>query len=290
LSIPFLLAAEPAARATVAIELSTRKPTIWIGEPLRCTAIWRAGEETRVMPRRARIMINRGAGFVEEWVERSEGSEAAIEGGVTVSPDRQAASTHIIAVGSAAVMGRPPAAILAFSEPGSYQVRLEYGSEYRVLSNPVSVHVVAPAGEDRDIYLRYVRGTPAVLSVKAWEYRTFLAPAFEASTSNYLAWPFVNVMRFKIWSAIKEAPDGFPVQGQVPALLTALAERDFGDSPFDEDRLELLAQMQDRTGRTQEAIATFQRVMTKYPNGQAAMGAQRRLEQLARWRPPQPAR
>jgi hypothetical protein len=53
-------------------------------------------------------------------------------------------------------------------------------------------------------------------------------------------------------------------------MLERLEREDLGDTPFEEDRLLLLADMRLRAGHRDEAPATYGQILEKYPTGAAA--------------------
>jgi hypothetical protein len=83
-------------------------------------------------------------------------------------------------------------------------------------------------------------------------------------------------MESKLREAIANAHDGSPVQGDVPRLLGELASRDLGNSPFDEDRLVLLADMYEASGRRADAIAALDQLARTYPAGDGIWRARQR--------------
>ena len=263
----------------VEIRLLAPKRQVLVGEPVRVAATWIASESVLVMTHRARVFLDRGVGFVR-WSESQRLISDMMESGETITPEHPGFSMHVIGVGNGRTLSQPNAlSVLAFASPGTYRVRLEYGyGEAIVRSNTVSISVVSPTGTDRELFEKYIRPHPEVMSAEAGPYERVVDRMFEEfDASPYLARPFVVVMERKIRRALRAAPRGRPVQGEVPELLDRLAKRELGDSPFDEDRQILLAEMMDRSGRAEEARSKWQEILARYPIGVGARKARLRL-------------
>jgi hypothetical protein len=179
-----------------------------------------------------------GAGFTV-WTENPARMAAAMEGDVRITPESPGYSTHVVAVATGSGVQSPRAGyVLAFPAPGEFRVKLAYGSgENRASSNIVVVTVEMPSGRDREVLEEYIRPHPILMSASAVSLEAILGPLLEDhADSAYMARPFVILMGRRLRRAISEAPDGFPVEGDVPRLLAELVSHDLGDSPFDEDR------------------------------------------------------
>lgn len=280
LLLTIALAASPGSGylAPLTIQLVAPRYRILVGEPLRMTAIWTATAPVRVMAHRSRLLIDRGTGF-EEWKEKPGVIVDAMERGHTVGPTTPLMSTHVVGVAIGSLVGNIRSSTLAFSQPGRYRLQVVYGDEDNLaVSNSVSVDVMAPAGRDLELYGREISRRPDLLSESAGQYAARLRRLFdEFDESPYLARPFVIVMKQELIRAIQEAPDGFPLQGDVPRPLKELARRNLGDGPFDEDRLAVLAEMLERSGRRAEALETLRTLVTLYPNTERGLHAQWRL-------------
>jgi hypothetical protein len=260
------------------IQLVARKAELLAGEPARFAVVWRAPRPIRIMKNEARLFVDRGAGFIE-WRELSGSAKSIMEGPQTIAPEQPGYSTQVMSVTSVPNAGSTSDYSLAFPHAGTFRVRLEYGSgPHRISSNAVTLTVVMPSGRDLEFFNRFVVRYPALISALGGQFETLLDPILsDYEQSPYLARPFVLMMERKVARAIGEAPDGLPVQGNVPALLSQLESRDLGDSPFDEDRLVTLARLLGTTGRINQEVEVWRRILVRYPDSESAAYGRWRL-------------
>jgi hypothetical protein len=265
--------------APLEIRLVAPKTRILAGEPVRLTAIWSVTEPIQVMFDRTRVRLDSGSGF-EEWHEAARPiNELPTVLAYQLAPGAPGASTHVVGVGRQPAIGRADALSLAMPTPGPYRVTLQYGnSEGIVSSNVVSINARAPIARNLELFERHIRPFPVLVSGHAGQLVERIDRLIDAySPTPYLARSYVLMMRSKLIRAIQEAPDGYPVQGEVPALLEKLAKGTLGNSAFDEDRLIVLAEMYERSGRREDAFATLREIAQRYPDGEAAWKARWRL-------------
>jgi hypothetical protein len=254
--------------APLEITLVAPKNRIFAGEPLRLTAIWSVTAPIQVMLDRGRVLIDRGGGF-QEWHESQPFDERPTVDSYALAPAAPGASHYVVAVGRPRERAtiRPGVYVLAMPTPGLYRLKVEYGyGESIVTSNVVEIIVNAPRRRNLELFEDHSRPYPMLVSDLAGQFEERLDRLIDDYSLNpYLARSYVLVMRRKLWRANREAPDGYPVQGEVPALLEQLAKRDLGDSPFDGDRLILLSEFYKRSGRQAEALATLREIRAEIP-------------------------
>jgi hypothetical protein len=145
-----------------------------------------------------------------------------------------------------------------------------------VKSNVATVTASTPDGRDARL-LEQLRREPETLIARQADLggRGRLEELFAAYPGTpYLARARIILLEKLLYAAIGRAPDPIPrtgpLLGDVPALLERLATEDLGNSPFEEDRLLVLAEMRERSGRGAEAIAAYRQVIRHYPNSRAA--------------------
>jgi len=266
------------------IQISSEKTTLVIGEPLRMSAKWTTSAELRLMTDYAEVEVDRGSGYYI-WREASGVVMPSMPRVITLPPVQPWFTTHIVGVTLGTDVGSASLGVLAFPAEGIYRVRLRYGTGTNVVnSNAIAVTVNRPTGANAQLLDRHLRSWSLLVSDLAGQFEERLESLFDDYPLDpYLARSFVILMEKKIERAMAEAPDGYPVQGEVPALLERLDSAQFGNSPFDEDRLAVLSDSLSRSGRRTEAIAVARRILERYPNGAAAYRAQWLISQ-----PPRP--
>jgi hypothetical protein len=263
-----------AAPERLSLGITVPKPQILVGEPVKVVTTWMAITTVDVRKRAAQVMVHRGQGF-ELWGEAAPVNGTVVESPQRLEQGRPQITEHVVAVAGPTRQGE--GYTLAFPTAAVYRVMVRYklGAEY-VTSNVATVTASTPEGREA-LLLQHLRREPETLVARQADLggRERLEELFAAYPGTpYLARPRIILLEKLLYDAIGRAPDPIPptgpLQGDVPALLERLANEDLGNSPFEEDRLLVLAEMRGRSGRGAEAIATYRQVILRYPNGYAA--------------------
>jgi hypothetical protein len=249
------LTGTPNSAPLASLSLRVSAPGVVLaGESTKVTTTWTATENIKVAFHRAQILLDTGKGFVR-WLEAHRSPMGTgIQAARLLKAREWVAVDYVIGVGGDSKSPRDPYT-LAFPRSGPYRVMVRYcENDTCVASDAVTIRAVQPKGQDAEFFERYVKRDPQLmLGWSSMRDGSFLSSlTAEYPRTRYLARAKVFHYEMEIYRAIHDAPDPEsatdPVQGAVPALLSKLAAEDFGDSPFEADRLQLLAQMQARTG------------------------------------------
>jgi hypothetical protein len=240
----------------------------------------------------AAILIDGGMGY-----HRHHESSIGISSGVTVAVARPAdpyKETHIVAV-SGQVRGDGTRDFrLAFPTPGTYRVKLQYRD---VESNELVLTARAAEGDDAKLFAEHLKPRPELLT----EWSTLedddvsaLGALLEAyKGSRYLYRPQLLYWKRKL----KEASWAFgatgglargenPLDADVGTVLAEIEGTDWSGSAFDDDRLMLIAEMREQWGGGAAAVATYRRIVEKYPDTPVGKYARASLALLGDQTPP----
>lgn len=236
------------------------------GASSKVTTRWAASEPVEVGFEDAQVFLDAGDGFVR-WYEapRTDALGGVVTGRFRMQPGHAVVMEHVIGVGeterSRAAKGRPYR--LAFPRAGTHRVMVRYcARDVCVSSNILTIRVVAPEGQEAEIFQRYIQRDPDILlgwprgrqqdAFHRWIVRKYPG-------TRYLDRAKLLHYETQLYEAIRAAPEPArvtdPIQGDVPALLERLEADAFGKSPFEADRLLLLKEMRERTGRATTADA-----------------------------------
>ena len=267
------------------LRLSTPKQAIFVGEPLKVVLTWSATRHIEVTKGSVRILLDDGTGF-RTWGETAFGATSNVEFPQRLEPGKSEKTAHVIAVSGYMDASGTGHFALAFPRLGHYQIRAQYGPDKEgVASNTANVTVVMPKGKEADLLERHISRHPELLTgwAKLIDDERVERLFDEYPGSPYLARPKLLLWERQLEKAIaSDASEGqrrgvVPLEGEPARLLDRLASSNLEGTPFDEDRLLLLADMRSRWGRREEAIETYKEIVAKYPGGNAASKAERCL-------------
>ncbi len=272
----------PPLCAALSIRLSA-PAEILVGEPTKLKARWSTNREIDVQTANAEIWLDSGRGF-ERYRESSFGSASTVYLDERLKPGSPIRTQHILAVSGYAAGPNDRRFKLAFPRPGQVMARLRYAD---CNSNTATISVVPPKGRDAEILSEHLAPRPELLS--EWGLLPELGRgeierlAEDFKGSRYLAWPQLLLWRRQLDEAIAELPargqpgEREPLANGPLRLLEFVSTLAFEDSPFDEDRLALLAETRRRLGLLKEAQDADRELLTKYPESAVASKTARRL-------------
>src|SRR6266568_2891215 len=122
---------------------------ILVGEPLKLQVTWRATKRVEVWPERLRLVVT-GPGGYREVIE----GEVRIEPvrlPTPVEPDSSLVTTMPILHRNYLRDKGSRRSALMFPAAGEYRIQVAY-EETQAVSNPAVVHVVAPEGEEAEVF------------------------------------------------------------------------------------------------------------------------------------------
>jgi hypothetical protein len=269
----------------LALWLSAPKQTILVGEPAKVVLMWSATRPIEVTKGSVRILLDDGTGF-RTWGETAFGATSSVELPQRLAPGKAEKTAHVVAVTGYMDTAGNGHFKLAFPRPGRYQIRAQYGPDVDgVTSNTATVTVVMPKGKEAELLERHIRPHPEILT--GWS-KLLDNERIEQLFDEYPGSPYLARSKLLLWErqieeaiasgATEEQRRGaIPLDGEAARLVDRLANDDLEGSPFDEDRLLLLAETKSRWGRREEGLEVYKEIIAKYPGGDAASKAQRRL-------------
>lgn len=282
-----LFIASALAAGNVTIALSASKTEVLVGEPLKLTATvsTTSAEPVRVRTTAVHAVIDDGTGYRRHIEAEDRGDEVDLGTPVTVSePIKTTLYVGLEPDLSAGAVAR--AFRLALPGPGAYKIRAEYGD---VRSNEVTVQVKAPQGRDADLYQQLAQRLHLLTDWATYEDADMerlgqLLQDYRGSP--YLFRPQLVAWRVAIQKALVAFGDsggpgrgGHPLNEDLGEILREIEDTDWSGSPYDENRLGLLAGSRlgwgDRTG----AVDAYQLILTRYPDGVMAQLARRIIQQ-----------
>jgi len=191
-----------------------------------------------------------------------------------LSPGQTIISEHVLAVS-----GYPDVTnfALAFPHPGRYQAQVRYKG---AISNVASIKVAAPNGKDADL-LEHLRRRPELLS--EWGLlEDFAGDALEGLLDEYRGSRYLGRSHVLFWKkkleqarASDQAAGIKLKEGKTARLLDEVAGSELDDSPFEEDRLLLVAETSAAIGDRARARGNYEKIVSNYPKSHAAAVAQR---------------
>jgi hypothetical protein len=273
---------EPAAPSPLTSSLVARKTELLVGEPTKVEVTWSSTAALEVSTEHLQMWLDDGQG-ARVWSEARDARDpigVTLRPPQTLTPGSTIKTSYVIGATGSMTSGYR----LAFPKVGRYRLTAKYTVDsLSASSNTVVLRTDVPSGRDGELFERVVRVRPEIVSAQWWLLiYGGLESIFERyGSSTYLGKARLLFREMKVRDAILSAPDSTPydapIQGTVPQALDDLAKEDLGGSVFEEDRLVLLAQLRDETGRPAEAAETWKEIVKRYPDGTAAHQARRRL-------------
>jgi hypothetical protein len=265
----------------LSLQLSAANTTVYVGEPIRLEVNWSVTEPLEV-DSAINILVGRDE-RVEPWSEAAIGIATKVDIVRQMMPGFPRVTVHTLSAAGRMDTTGGGDLRLAIPDPGTYVVKAEYrdGRDV-VMSNSVVLRAVMPLGSEREVLDQYIKPRPQL--VTPW--LELLDPSLLRSlfrrypASRYLRRSKLLFYRSQLSDAIIEAPEPPPngaIEGRVPALLDELESDDFGDSPFEEDRMLMLAEICEQSGRPARARHAWEQILRRFPSGVAAQEARRRL-------------
>jgi hypothetical protein len=261
------LLAPGGAASAQSLRLKLSAPAeIMVGEPTKLRMAWTAIRDLEVEPEKAQVWLDRGTGF-HPYYETSFGTASTVYFPETLERGSTLATEQVIAVFRRAGAPEDGNFELAFPRPGRYRAQIRYEG---VVSNEVTIEATLPRGRDGEVLAQLLR-RPELLS--EWGLiEDFGGPVLkklfdEYRNSRYLAHP-----RLLSWRKAVED------EGKTGLLLARLEEETLSGTPFEEDRLLLMADIAASIGDRAKARATYERVLSLVPTTAAATKAKRWLD------------
>jgi len=282
-----LFIASALAAGNVTIALSPSKTEVLVGEPLKLTATVSTTSAEPVTVRTTAIYaaIDDGTGY-RRHIEAEDGADE-VDLGTPVTVSEPIKTTLYVGLEPDLSAGAVARAFrFALPGPGAYRIRAEYVD---LRSNEITIQVTAPQGRDAGLYQQLAQRPHLLTDWAAYEDADMeqLGQLLqEYRGSSYLFRPQLVAWRVAIQEALVAFGDsggpgrgGHPLNEDLGEVLRGIEETDWSGSPFDENRLGLLAESRlgwgDRTG----AVDAYGLILTRYPNGVMAQLARRITQQ-----------
>ncbi len=287
-----LVGAPAGPQEPVSLQLGLEKPSILVGEPDKALLTWSATRPVAINPGGVTLLLDDGTGF------RRYAESSVSEGGAwlqlpMLEPAKPWKTTYAMSVYGGLSPDGKRDFHFAFPKVGRYRVKASYddfstGAHRAVESNVAELKVVPPTGADAELFSKYLAQHPEYLSTWGLE----LADEREIATwssllSRYRGSPYLAGAQVHWWRRELEAArraDGSGPPGQpatlgpkVQNVLSDIEATDLDNSPFDEDRLALVAQYREGADRL-GARRIRQELVRRHPQGAAAVAAKEWLE------------
>lgn len=288
--ISLLIASALAAlETTISLGLSATKTEILVGEPLKLvvTASTTSSSPLRVRTTTIYVVIDEGTGY-RRHIE-AEDRDDGVDLGIPIT-DAETVKTTLYVGAVYRGSGYPVPGFrdfhFAFALPGTYKLRAHYEG---AMSDEVTIQVKPPQGRDADLH-RQLSQRPYLLT----NWARFEEAGMELLGQllrDYKGSPYLFRPQLVAWGdAIHKAliafgdsggpgRSGHPLNEDLGQVLREIEETDWAGSPYDENRLALLAETKlgwgDRTG----AVDTYRLILSRYPSGVLAKLAKRIIQQ-----------
>ncbi|HLA77878.1 MAG TPA: hypothetical protein VJU18_09905 [Vicinamibacteria bacterium] len=272
-----LLAAAVSNEAEV-LRLKLSAPAeLSVGEPMKLTVEWSTTRPIEVVTAKAQVWLDDGMGF-RPYHETSFGTGSTVHFPELITPSATIVTEHVIAVSGYAAGPDEKHFALAFPRAGRYQVKVQYKD---AVSNVAAIRVVLPKGKDAELLSRYLLHRPELLS--EWGLiEDFGASVLEQALQEHRGSRYLAHSKVLLWKTRLEEARASDrrigaklTEGKVSRLLEEMGTDDLEDSPFEEDRLLLLAETAAAVGDRAKARASYERILAKHPKSHAAMKAKR---------------
>jgi hypothetical protein len=282
-----LLIVSALAAGNVTIAVSSTKTEVLVGEPLKLTATvsTTSTEPARIRTTAIHAAIDDGSGY-RRHIE-AEDRDDEVDLGTTLTAAEPIRTTLYVGLQPDLAAGAVARAFhFALPAPGTYRIRAQYGD---VSSNAVTIQVKAPQGRDAELYQQLSQRRHLLTDWATYEEADMerlgqLLQDYKGSL--YLFRPQLVAWRVAIQKALVAFGDsggpasgGHPLNEDLGQVLREIEEADWNGSPYDENRLALLAESQlgwgDRTG----SVDTYRLILARYPDGVMAQQARRIIQQ-----------
>jgi len=280
-----------ASGPTISLGLSTTRTEILVGEPLKLVV---TASTTSLSPLRLKttaiyVAIDDGTGY-RRHIEAAD-QDDSVDLGIPIVAGTESVKTTFYIGAVYRGRGYPFPGFrdfhFALGASGTYKVRAHYYEE--AASNEVTVHVSAPQGRDADLYQQLAQRPYLLTNWVTFDevdldlLRQILR---EHVGSPYLFRPQLVVWRVAIQRALVAFGDsggpargGHPLNEELGQILREIEATDWAGSPYDENRLALLAESRLEWGDRTGAVDTYRLILTRYPNDVMATLAKRVIQQ-----------
>jgi hypothetical protein len=270
------------------LKLVPTKSRIMIGEPLKVRVVWSATRPVAVSLDSVKLMVDDGTGF-KQHVETQTQTRSVIQAPANLAPGESRVTSHILSVAGG---GLPPSARttfqFAFPRAGRYRVVADY---FGNMSNVVAIDVRAPEGKDAELYTKYLRARPELLTEWALMNLRSESDAELAAKllDEYQGSPYLPRLQLLFWGQqIGEALStnqelhgrGADLLQGEPGRVLQRIESEVSEGPFDEDRLALVARKKLEWGDRKDGVRLLREILMKHPRGQAAQEARALLAEI----------
>ncbi len=289
LAMLLLVTAPEKSPGALSLELTAAKTRVMVGEPAKLILKWTTRERLLVATGSVVLKIDDGSGF-RPWTEAKFGTAFVLETPAYLSPGEVQKTSLVLGVAGGPSLpekGPNPAEGFRFAFPraGEYRVRVDYE---RTWSNTVVISAVQPQGEDAELWNR-LSSRPDLLT--EWVlYDGRRRGALRELVSKYphsahLAAVQLVLFRSDLGQALAtDRKASIPLkEGSTARLLGEVEARVLADSPFDEDRLILLAEYSSALGDQDGLERVYRAILRDHPDG---VGAERAQSWLASNEPP----
>jgi hypothetical protein len=281
--------------AGLSVSLYVPKADIVVGEPVKAVATWRSTLDQAVGLDEASIWIDDGTGY-REYSESSLGTSFGLSA-MTMPSNVPFKTNYVLAVAGRRDADGVGNFHFAFGSPGTYRLRVRYET---IESNEVTLTVRTPSATDAAVFTTYLRPRPELLTewgvLEDADVATLSGVLEQHRGSPYLYWPQVLVWKRRTRDALAAfgASGGRILQGDNPLVadlgqvVGEIEANDWNGTPFDEDRLLLVAATKLAWGARVAALETYREIIARYPDGVASQEARAIVAEEADNTPPSP--
>jgi hypothetical protein len=249
---------------------------ILVGEPTKFTTTWTSTRPVEVVTAKAQVCLDSGNGF-RRHDETSFGTASTVYLPETLMPGEPIATEHVVAVTGYAAGPEERHFALAFPLPGRYLARVQYGG---VVSNVATIDVKLPKGKDAEL-LVHLQRRPELLS--QWGLiEGFGDDLLDKLLDEYRGSRYLARSRVLSWRKHLEESRAFdkqagtkPSEGKTGQLLDGIAAEELEESPFEEDRLLLMAEIATSIGDRRRARTAYESLVSRHPKTTAAAKAKK---------------
>jgi hypothetical protein len=279
-----LVVAPPHGRTSeppaAALKLRALQGQILVGEPEKVSIVWSSNTLVTINRTGTYMFLDAGEGFS---MYRPDPGPAHSD--QLLSPQLPIFMTDVLS--AYATDGTREHFAFAFPKPGRYRLKVEGsyrrgGQITKVESNIVTIDVRPPSGRDAELFAQYLQHHPEWVT-HDWGLATSEKDLeiLRRLLTEYRGSPYLVRAQLKCWldgvtratkAELRKNPEARGNEGlsKSAEILDETESSVFSGSPFDEDRLLLLARMRAHSGDQDAARRSYQEIVDRYPVGEAA--------------------
>lgn len=262
----------PSPVADLALQIRSTVNSISVGQPLQIQVRWSASVSTPIAPGALEILIDSGQGF-EDYdapTDRSSGNSILVP---ETLPSGAVRTTTVII----SLTRKATGYALALPLPQTYRFMVR---QWGVESNVLSISATQPSGEESEV-LGVLRARPQLLSPEV-VVDPALRQAAEDLLSAHQGSVYLQHLKLLLWGSrlradiqVDDQAGRPPLDGQTGESLNEIEGQ--STSPFDAQRLALVAMMRVQLGDILGARRVYGDIARRFPDSESGDEARRWL-------------